>query len=167
MWLFRSWFWPFMTLNDLRWPRVTSRHYSIRSRDVKRSPRAKNWFYSIFEIVKFSPLETQNIGSGPKWTAQNGESGRSRESGRSVQKWTVLSQTGRSFEPKWTVRDDSGRSLEPKWRSRVKVDGQSTKSGRSFRWIKVSKWTVQKYQSGRSEALSVNAPILTPSAPWP
>jgi len=29
--------------------------------------------------------------SGPKWTVPRGESG------RSIQKWTVLSQTGRSF----------------------------------------------------------------------
>ena len=40
--------------------------------------------------------------SGPKWTVQRGESGRSRESRRSIQKWTVLSHSGRSFQPKWT-----------------------------------------------------------------
>jgi len=33
---------------------------------------------------------------GPKWTVQRGESGRSRDCGRSVQNWTILSQTGRS-----------------------------------------------------------------------
>ena len=43
------------------------------------------------------------------------QSGQSRESGRSVQKWTILSQTGRSFEPKWMVQDDSGRSFELKF----------------------------------------------------
>ena len=31
------------------------------------------------------------------------QSGPSRESGRSIQNWTILSQTGRSFEPKWMV----------------------------------------------------------------
>ena len=44
--------------------------------------------------------------SGPKWTVQKGESG------RSVKKWTVLSQSGRSFEPKWTVMGQSRRSFD-------------------------------------------------------
>ena len=84
--------------------------------------------------------------SGPKWTVQEGESGRSRESGRSVQKLTVLSKTGRSSEPKWTVRDDSGRSFEPKWTvtgqsSRLKVDGPSDES---------------KYRSERSKNIKVD-----------
>ena len=54
--------------------------------------------------------------------------GPENQSGRSVQKWTILSQTGRSW---------------------VKVDGHSTKSGRSFEvnrsvkkeGPKVSNWT--------------------------
>ena len=65
------------------------------------------------------------------------------QSGRSVQKWTVLSQTGRSW---------------------VKVDGHSTKSGQSFgvnRSVKVdgskvSNWTVRKYQTERSKSVKVD-----------
>ena len=50
------------------------------------------------------------------WLVQKTSCGRSAKiDGPEIQKWTVLSQTGRSFEPKWTVWDDSGRSFEPKW----------------------------------------------------
>ena len=60
-------------------------------------------------------------------------------SGRSVQKWTVLSQAGGLWS-------QSGRSL-------LKIDGYSTNFGRSFginHGIKVngpevSNWTIQKY----------------------
>ena len=71
--------------------------------------------------------------------------GPKNQSGRSVQKWTVLSQTGRPW---------------------VKVDGHSTKTGRFF-WMnqsvkvdgpKVSKWTVQKFQSGRSKSVKLDRP---------
>ena len=93
-------------------------------------------------------LRCKRVG-GSKWTVQKGESGRSRESGRSVQKWTVLSQTGRSFEPKWTVQDDSGRSFEPKWTVMCQ-------RSRSFD----SKWAVlldqSKCQSGRSESVKLD-----------
>ena len=47
------------------------------------------------------------------------------ESERSVQKWTVLSQPGRSRTIVVGLLSHSGRS----W---VKVDGHSTKSGQSF-----------------------------------
>ena len=40
--------------------------------------------------------------SGPKWTVQKGERGRSLK-WTVTRNWTVLSQTGRSFAPKWTV----------------------------------------------------------------
>ena len=57
--------------------------------------------------------------SGPKWSVQKGENG------RSVQKWTVLSQTGRSR----TIVDGL---LSQSGGSRVKVDGhcRRTKSRR-------------------------------------
>ena len=46
------------------------------------------------------------------------------ESGRPIQKWTILSQTSRSFEHMWTVQDDSGRFFESEWTViRLKVDG--------------------------------------------
>ena len=44
--------------------------------------------------------------------------------------WPVVNLAERSFATKWTVRDDSGRS----WT--VKLDGNSTKSGR-FEEIKL------------------------------
>ena len=77
----------------------------------------------MFYIGIYFPLlcHFEHLGeSGSKGTVQKvkvdgPQSGQSRESGRSVQKWTILSQTGRSFEPKWAVQDDSGRSFEPKW----------------------------------------------------
>ena len=66
---------------------------------------------------------------------------------------------------KWTVRPKV-YDLEPNWaviwakvdglmsqsgRSRVKVDSHSTKSGRSFGWIKLSKWT--------SSFVTLNRPV--------
>ena len=62
--------------------------------------------------------------------------GPKNQSGRSL-KWTVLSQTGRSFEPKWT--------------SRTIVDGLLSQTGRSLginlsikvNGPKVSNWTVK------------------------
>ena len=59
------------------------------------------------------------VESSPKWTVQKGENERSL-------KWTVLSQTGRSFE---TIVDGL---LSQSGRSWVKVDGHSTKSERSL-----------------------------------
>ena len=53
------------------------------------------------------------IAYGSKWTVQKGKSGRSLK-WSVARKWTVLRQTGQSFEP-------CGRS----W---VKIDGHSTKS---------------------------------------
>ena len=98
---------------------------------------------------------------GPKWTVQKGESGRSS-------KWTVFRQTGRSFDRKWTAQDDSGRSFEPKWT----VMGQCRRSF-DLKWTvlwmnrrvevdgpKVSKWTVQKCQSGRSKSVKVDGPKI-------
>ena len=41
--------------------------------------------------------------------------------------------------------------LNESGRSWAKVDGHTTESGRSFGWIEVSKWTVQKCQSGRAK----------------
>ena len=67
-----------------------------------------------------SPKFGKTYDSGPKWTVQKDESGRSRESGRSVQKWAVLSQTGlsvhfQSFRPSsltpWTVHFDPRPSI--------------------------------------------------------
>ena len=61
--------------------------------------------------------------SGLKWTVLSVESGRSRESGQSIQKWTSLSQYGQTFELKLTLQDDSERSFNPKWTVfRLKVD---------------------------------------------
>ena len=65
---------------------------------------------------RVTSMLVKNVGdqeSGPKWTVQKGDSGRSIK-WTVVRKWIVLSQTGRSLEPKWTVLDDSGRSSEPK-----------------------------------------------------
>ena len=85
------------------------------------------------------------IESVSKWAVQKGESG------RSVQKRTVWSQTGLSFERKCTVRDGSERP----W---VKENGHSTQSRRSFGWIEESKWTVQKCQTGRSDSVQLVLP---------
>ena len=80
-----------------------------------------------------------------------------------ARKWTVLSQTGHLSH--------SGRSrtivdglLSQSGRSWVKVDGHSTKSGRSnginlsikVDGPKVSNWTVQKCQTGRSKSVKVD-----------
>ena len=58
-----------------------------------------------------------------------------------ARKWTVLSQTGRSFEPKWKVTGQSRRSFDKKWtvlrmNHRVEVG----RSGRIYQdYPKVSK----------------------------
>ena len=56
--------------------------------------------------------------------------------------------------------------LSQSGRSWVKVDGHSTKSGRSLGiylsikvdGLKVSNWTVQKCQTGRSESIKLGVP---------
>ena len=87
-----------MTEDDLQkqedeQPIVPYGYTQNKIRKKKRFARAlRNHFKSLF----FNHLDE----FGPKWTVIKGESGRSRKSGLSVQKWTVLSQTGRLFEPK-------------------------------------------------------------------
>ena len=56
---------------------------------------------SLNELGKLSlELEGVTAESGPKWTVQKSESGRSLKR-TSAQKWTVLGQTGRSYEPRF------------------------------------------------------------------
>ena len=108
--------------------------------------------------------------SDPKWTVLIGQSGRSRESGRSVQKWTVLSQMvcllSQSWRS-WTIVDGLlsqggwfwakvDDHLHGKGRSRVKkVDGpKSIKLDGPEIW----KWMVQKSERGRSKSMKVDGP---------
>ena len=87
-------------------------------------------------------------------------------------KWFVLAslvQSGRSKRTKmdgpWSVRSSqSGRS----W---VKVNGHSTKSGRSFGWIEGSKWTVRKCKGDGPKIFwnprcTLIAPKLHPTSKW-
>ena len=66
-------------------------------------------------VQKIEIKGNEHLESGPKWTVKGGDSdGPFRAKvGRSIQKWTFLSQTGRSFEPNKTGKDDRGRSFEP------------------------------------------------------
>ena len=117
---------------------------SIRTKDrYKRFASTERSLVEGLISTLFDDLKNNFERIVPKSLAQKGESR------RSVQKWTVLSQTVRSFEPEWTAQDDSGRSFEPKWAVKGNEDGHSTKSGRYFCWIeadgpKVSIWTVRK-----------------------
>ena len=89
---------------------------------------------------------------GLKWAVQRVESGRSRVSGQSIQKWMALSQYGRTFELTSTVQDDSERSFDPKWTvCRLKMDSPNESNDNSWRSInddviclEVWKWTIQK-----------------------
>ena len=72
---------------------------------------------------------------------QRGESGRSPESGRSIQKWTVFSQTGRSFEPECGVDMVTGFHLV-----RDHVHGTcppNSAMNRSRPWISDDSWLGQ------------------------
>ena len=72
-----------------------------------QSPKVRTWTFFGFEV---NVIETV-IESDPKWTVQKGESGRSLN-WTVARKWTVLSQTGRSFEPNWTVMGQSRQSFD-------------------------------------------------------
>ena len=90
--------------------------------------------------------------SGSKWTVQKvkvdgPQSGQSRESGRSVQKWTALSQTGR-FR---TIVDGLFSQSGP---SEVKVDDQWSK--RAVIWLKKDGLNKLMVKSGRSKIIKVD-----------
>ena len=88
-------------------------HVRVRVRASKKSrvrvrTHVRNWNFLLVRVrvhvrthvrtyVRVRVWTFVWIESGPKWTVLSGDSRRSRDSGRSIQKWTVLSQTGRSF----------------------------------------------------------------------
>ena len=76
----------------------------------------------LIELRLFIRMEL-TLNEDRKRAVQRVESGRSRVSGQSIQKWTALSQYGRTFELTSTVQDDSERSSDPKWTvCRLKMD---------------------------------------------
>ena len=91
----------------------------------------------------------QYFESGPKWTVGRGESGRSRENERFIQKWMVLSQTDRWFEPKWTFQDDKRRFFEPSLKT---VQFQSREPSTSSPWECSDSllWIIQSFLFGPS-----------------
>ena len=122
---------------------------------------SKKWIFVILPMKVWCKRvgkcpHDESIGVRSKMDGPPSE--RSRESGRSIQKWKVLSQTGRSFVQKWTFSDDNVRYSEPKWTA-------MSQSGRSL-WLKIdgpkeSKWTVGRYKIGTLQGIKVDGPMVS------